>query len=457
MRRLPRPPGWSRPPISRRRDPPVSDAIAVASARAGPLDVVAVRARFAALDRPLAFLDGPGGSQCPNEVIDAIAGYLRRDNANVGGAFETSIRSEALVETAHDAAGRFLSCGSGEAMFGPSMTALNFLLSRAFGRELTSRDEVLVTKLDHDANISPWLELKRDVGVAVRFVDLREDLSIDLDDLERKLSARTRVVAFPVAANAVGTLVDVRQIVDLAHEVDALAWADAVHYAPHGPIDVATWGVDVLTCSPYKFFGPHLGAAFVRQELLESWRPYKVRPVPDDPLGRRYELGTAQHELLAGFVAAVEYIESIGWERIVPHERSPGQRFLSGLPPGITLYGSPTMAGRVPTFAFTVPGRRPEEAARHLAQEHSVAVWWGDHYATEVTRYLGLHRTGGTVRAGMLHYNTAEEVDRLLEGIAALLSLRHLAGLAQVDAAGADGADPGRQRQLIQDAVGGGS
>src|SRR5437899_9814024 len=231
-----------------------------------------------------------------------------------------------------------------------------FALTRTAAREWAQGDEIVVTQLDHDANVSPWLVLPHDNGLHVRFVDINDDTTLDLGDLERQLSDRTRVVAFPVASNAVGTLTDVRRIVELAHDAGALAWADAVHYGPHGPIDVADWGVDVLICSPYKFFGPHLGIAYGPAELLDSWRPYKVRPAADEPLGHRFETGTLPHELLAGFVAAVEYVESIGWDAIRAHERELGERFLAGLPDGDTLYGLPTMDGRVATFAFNVDG-----------------------------------------------------------------------------------------------------
>jgi selenocysteine lyase/cysteine desulfurase len=221
-----------------------------------------------------------------------------------------------------------------------------------------------------------------------------------------------------VASNAVGTVADVKQIVELAHAAGALAWADAVHFGPHGPIDVADWGVDVLICSPYKYFGPHLGLAFGRAELLGSWRPYKVRPAADEPLGHRFETGTLPHELLAGFVAAVEYIDSIGWDAIRAHERELGRRFLDGLPEEVTLYGLPTMEGRVATFAFNVDGIPARDAATRLG-DAGFAVWHGNYYAVEVMKRLGLE-DGGAVRAGIVHYNTANEVDRLLAAIAAL-------------------------------------
>ena len=383
------------------------------------LDVAAVRARFSALQRDLVFFDGPGGTQVPDEVIDAVSDYYRTSNANTSGPYETSRRTEELDKRSREVAGRFLGCAWDEVTFGPNMTTLSFALSRTVARSFRAGDEILCTKLDHDANVSPWLELAHDLDLTVRFVDMNEDTTLDLDDLATKLSGRTRVVAFPVASNAVGTLTDVRRIADLAHEAGALAWADAVHYGPHGPIDVAQFSVDVLICSPYKYFGPHLGVAFARRELSESWRPYKVRPAPSEPLGKRFETGTLPYELLAGFNAAVEYIDSLGWEAIVGWERELGQQFLAGLPPSIRLHGLPTMEGRVPTFAFSVDGISAEEAASRLG-ERGFAVWWGNYYALEVMKRLGLEDDGGAVRVGFVHYNTAEEVDRLLGELARL-------------------------------------
>ncbi|MGH3022844.1 MAG: cysteine desulfurase-like protein [Gaiellaceae bacterium] len=381
-------------------------------------DVAAVRARFSALDRPTAFFDGPGGTQTPDEVIEAMASYLRESNANLGGPFETSRRSDALVVSAHHAAGRFLGCSAAEVGFGQNMTTLNFALTRTVGRELHAGDEIVVTRLDHDANVSPWLHLADDLGLVVRFADLREeDATLDLDDLERQLTGRTRVVAFPWASNAVGTITDARRIAELAHETGALAWADAVHYAPHRPIDVREAGIDVLLCSPYKFCGPHLGLFYARREVLERWRPYKVRPSPDEPLGASLETGTLPHEALAGFVAAVRYLDSLGWDAIVAHERELGERLLAGLPAGLRLHGLPTMDGRTPTFALTVPGRSPQDAAEQLA-ERDLAAWWGDYYAVEVMHRLGLPE--GALRLGIVHYNTTEEVDRLLDALAHL-------------------------------------
>jgi cysteine desulfurase family protein (TIGR01976 family) len=383
------------------------------------LDVDAVRARFSALQSPTAFLDAPGGTQCPDSVIDEIARYLRESNGNVGGAFTTSRDSDELVARARAAASAFLGCGPHEAIFGANMTTLNFMLTRTLGRTLQAGDEILVTRLDHDGNVSPWLELAHDLDLKVGFVDVRDDTTLDLQDLEWQLTDRTRVVAFPLASNAVGTRSDARRIAELAHEAGALAWADAVHYAPHGPIDVVDLGVDVLLCSPYKFFGPHLGLAFGRAELLDSWRPFKVRPAPTEPLGARFETGTLAHELLAAFTAAVEYIHSLGWAAIQAQETALGQRFLDGLPDRCTLHGVETMEGRVPTFAFTVDALAPRTVAEALAAR-DIAVWEGDYYAVEVMRRLGLANAGGAVRAGFVHYNTVDEVDRLLAALVEL-------------------------------------
>jgi cysteine desulfurase family protein (TIGR01976 family) len=381
-------------------------------------DVEAVRARFSALRSELALFDGPGGTQVPDSVIDAVSTYFRDSNANVGGPYGTSIRTEALIEQSRETAARFLGCDTENVVFGANMSTLNFMLTRTLARELREGDEILVTHLDHDANVSPWLELAHDLGLVVRFVDIHDDSTLDLDDLQRQLGERTKVVAFPIAANSVGTLTDARRIAGLAHDAGALAWADAVHYAPHGPIDVGAFGVDVLICSPYKFFGPHLGLAFARPELLARWRPYKVRPAPDEPLGHRFETGTLPHELLAGYVAAVEYVESVGWDAIRSHERALGERFVAGLPDAYTLHGLPAMDGRVSTFAFTHRERSPREVATSLG-DRGVAVWHGDYYAVEVMKRLALE-DGGAVRAGIVHYNTAGEVDRLLEALSAL-------------------------------------
>ena len=369
-----------------------------------------MRARFSALDVPTAFFDGPGGTQVPDSVIDSIAGYLRDSNANLDGAFGNSRHTNALVAQSRLAAASFLRCEPDETVFGANMTTLNFALTRALGRTLREGDEILVTRLDHDGNVSPWLELAHDAGAHVQFVEVHDDTTLDYDDLERKLSNRTRVIAYTLASNAVGTLTDARRIAGLAHDAGALAWIDAVHYAPHGPIDVRELDADVLICSPYKFFGPHLGLAAVRAELAAQWRTYKVRPATHP-----FETGTLAHELLAGFVAAVDYVDSIGWASIQAHERALGERFLDGLPANCTLYGLPTMDGRVPTFAFTVKGHSPRAVAEYLA-ERDIASWNGDYFAVEIMQRLGLGEAGA-VRVGFIHYNTADEVARLVDAL----------------------------------------
>ena len=383
-----------------------------------PFDLEATRGRFSALQRDLVFFDGPGGTQVPDSVIDAIGAYLRESNANVSGPYETSRRTEELVEQARATAAQFLGCSSEEVVFGPNMTTLNFALSRTVGRELRPGDEILVTRLDHDGNVAPWLELAHDHGLVVRFADIDDDCRLDMDDLERQLNERTRVVAFPLASNAVGTVTDTKRITELAHAAGALAWADAVHYGPHGQIDVEALGLDALVCSSYKFFGPHLGIAFVRRAVAEGWRPYKVRPQSSEPFGHRFETGTQAFELLAGMIAAVEYVDSIGWPAIVDWERALGERFLSGVPAKCRLHGVPAMDGRVPTFAFTVDGLGSGEVASRLG-ERGFAVWHGNYYALEIMNRLGLE-DGGAVRVGLVHYNTLDEVDRLLEELTRL-------------------------------------
>jgi cysteine desulfurase family protein (TIGR01976 family) len=374
--------------------------------------VEAARARFTALQQPLAFFDGPGGTQVPDSVIDAISDYLRYSNANTDGPFETSRRTDALLTRARATAAGFLNATVDEVAFGANMTTLNFAITRAASRDWQEGDEIVCTKLDHDGNVSPWLELAHDRGFVVRFAEVDEECRLDVDHLRSLLSDRTRVVAYPWAANSVGTVTPVAEVAALAHDAGALAWVDAVHYGPHGPIDVQAVDADVLVCSPYKFYGPHLGLAFGKRELLESWRPYKVRPADPFPIGHRYETGTLAHELLAGFVAAVEYLQDdVGWDFVLEHERELGRQFLDGLPDAWRLHGIPAMEERVPTFAITHESVTPQEAATRLG-EQGFAVWHGNYYAVEVMKRLGLE--DGAVRVGIVHYNTADEVERLL-------------------------------------------
>jgi cysteine desulfurase family protein (TIGR01976 family) len=374
-----------------------------------------VRHRFPALASGAAFFDGPSGTQVPESVVRAMADYLERDNANLGGFFEASRASEALVAAARQAAAAFLNGDPEEVVFGPNMTTLNFVLTRALGRELSAGDEIVVTQLDHDANIAPWLHLADDHELVVRTARVADDCSLDLEHLASLVGRRTRVVAFPWASNTVGTLVDAARISALAHDVGALAWVDAVHYAPHGPIDVVAAGVDVLLCSPYKFFGPHSGLAWGRREILERMRAYKVRPASDRPAGARFETGTRSHEALAGLLAALEYIESVGYSAIRAWERELARRFLEGLRelPHVRLWGPPGMEGRVPTFAFTSDRESSPRLAARLAGE-GIQVGHGNFYAVEIVRRLSLE-PDGFVRAGFVHYNTLAEVERLLE------------------------------------------
>jgi cysteine desulfurase family protein (TIGR01976 family) len=380
------------------------------------LDVEAVRARFSALQQGFAFLDAPGGSQVPDEVGDAIARALREASANLGAVYATSHRVAEILTGAEARAARFLGCEPHEVIFGPNMTSLDFTLSRTAGRDFAPGDEILVSSLDHDGGVAPWLELARDRGLVVRHVELHEDTTLDFADLEAKLGPRTRVVAFAWASNAVGTIVDARRVCELAHRAGALAWIDAVHYAAHEPINVREVGADVLICSPYKFCGPHLGLAYGRAEVIERWRPYKARPAPGSPLGRRFETGTQPYELLAGFSAATDYLDSIGgFAAIAPYERALGERFLSSIPDEVTVYGLPGMAGRVPTFLVNVDGVPAADVAERLAAAQ-IGVWAHDSwYSLDLYRRLGYDDK--SVRIGFIHYNTADEVDRLVQAL----------------------------------------
>ena len=383
------------------------------------LDVEAIRARFSSLQQGFAFLDAPGGSQVPDEVGDAIARALREASANLGAAYATSRRVQGILEEAEAKAARFLGCEPYEVIFGANMTSLDFTLSRTAGRDFGPGDEILVSSLDHDGGVAPWLELAQDTGAVVRHIELNDDTTLDFADLQQKLGPRTKVVAFAWASNAIGTVVDARRVCKLAHDVGALAWIDAVHYAAHEPIDVRDVGADVLICSPYKFCGPHLGVAYGRAEVLERWRPYKARPAPTTPLGRKFETGTLPYELLAGFSATIGYLDSIGgFAAIVPYERSLGQRFLDGLPDRVIGYGLPGMDGRVPTFLVNVEGVDAADVARSLA-DAQIGVWAHDSWYS-LNLYERLGYADKSIRIGFIHYNTPGEVDRLLEALAAV-------------------------------------
>src|SRR2546421_5973721 len=284
------------------------------------LDVQAVRRRFSSLQGDFVFLDAPGGSQVPDEVGDAIARALREASANLGAPYETGRRVELILNDARADAGRFLGCSADDVVFGTNMTTLDFMLSRTASRDWKQGDRILVSRLDHDGGVAPWIELAADRGFEVDWIDVTDDLRLDLDDLERKLDERVRVVACVASSNAVGTIIDLPRVSELAHEVGALTWVDAVQYAAHEPVDVQALGCDVFIASAYKFCGPHLGVAYGRHELLESWRPYKARPAQSEPVGRRFEPGTAPYELLAGFSATLAYLHPIrGLEAIAAH------------------------------------------------------------------------------------------------------------------------------------------
>jgi cysteine desulfurase family protein (TIGR01976 family) len=391
------------------------------------LDLTAVRSRFPALASGAAFFDGPGGSQVPQSVIDAVAGYLRDSNANLGGAFATSRASDEVLERARAAAADFTGGEPEGIAFGANMTTLNFQLAHAVARTLDPGDEIVVTALDHDANVSPWLVVAGDHDLVVRTAPLRaEDMTLDLDALEELINERTRVVAFTLASNAVGSIPDAARIAAAAHGAGALAWADGVHLAPHRRLRARELGLDVALCSPYKFFGPHLGIAAIRPDLAESLPADRVRPASEDPPGHRFEAGTQSHEAIAGALAAIEYLRGLGdgdldaaFALIEQHETQLTARFLSALPDGIQLYGIRTPEGRTPTFCFNVDGREPRGVAELLG-ERDLYVWDGDYYALEPMRALGLADSGGAVRAGFLHYTTEDEVDRLLEALADL-------------------------------------
>jgi cysteine desulfurase family protein (TIGR01976 family) len=388
------------------------------------LDATAVRSQFPALATGAAYFDGPGGSQVPQRVIDAMTAYLRDSNSNLGGAFRTSRESDEVMERGRTAAADFTGGEPEGIAFGANMTTLNFQLAHAVARTMKPGDEVVVTALDHDANVSPWLVVAEDHELVVRTAPLRvEDVTLDLDGLEGLITDRTRVVAFTLASNAVGSIPDAERIAAAAHSVGALAWADAVHMAPHRRLRAREIGLDVQICSPYKFFGPHLGIAAIRPDLAESLPADRVRPAGETPPGHRFEAGTQSHEAIAGATAAIEYLRELGggsldaaFDAIEEHENRLSARFLSGLPDGVDLYGIRTPEGRTPTFCFNVAGRGPREVAELLG-EQDLYVWDGNYYALEPMRALGIDDTGGAVRAGFLHYTTEDEVDRLLEAL----------------------------------------
>ena len=411
-----------------------------ASAPHCKLDIAWVRQQFPALQQsvngqPAVFFDTPGGTQVPQRVIDAIAKYLATSNANTGGAFVTSRSTDQTIADARAAMADFFNCLPEEVVFGANMTTLTFALSRAIGRELKAGDELLVTCLDHDANVSPWVCLE-ERGVKVRTADINPaDCTLDMFDLSAKIRRNTRLVALGWAANAVGTINDVSEVVRLAHEAGAMASIDAVHYAPHGPIDVRALDCDFLACSSYKFFGPHLGILYGKREQLQRLRPYKLRACSEQ-LPERWETGTQNHECLAGLIATIDYIADAGrhhdasagtrreailaaYDVFRQHERELLELLISGLLaiPGLTFYGIKDPAKldqRTPTVAIRMASRSPRDLATYLG-EKGIFTWDGNYYAIDLAERLGVQQSGGMLRIGLSHYNTAEEVERLLE------------------------------------------
>ena len=414
-------------------------------------DVDALRAEFPSLarsqdGRPVAFLDGPGGTQVPQRVIDAVVQYYREMNANAGGAFVTSELSDAMALEAHAAVADLLGAASpDEIKFGYNMSTLTLHIGRSIGATLGPGDEIVVTTLDHEANVSTWRAMAADRGVTVQTVDIHlDDVTLDLEDLESKLSTRTKLVAVGYASNAVGTVNPVAEIVARAHEVGALTYVDAVAYAPHGPIDVRALDTDFLVCSAYKWFGPHLGALYGKAEVFDRLPAFKVLPAHD-----RVETGTASFESIAGALAATDYLRDVGREfgdvagapgaaaaserrrelvagmtAIAAYERGLVTRLIDGLErlPGVTIHGitdRARFAARVPTVSISIDGVHPRQAAEALGRQ-GIFVWDGDFYATGLIERLGRADEGGVLRLGLVHYNTAAEVDRTLEALAGL-------------------------------------
>ena len=432
------------------------------------LDLPYVRSQFPALTQtvnghPAAFLDGPGGTQVPQRVIDAISNYLRRDNANTGGAYATSRHTDAMLAEARAAMADFLHCAADEIVFGPNMTTLTYAMSRAIGRDLGPGDEILVTRLDHDANVSPWLALE-EKGVTIRWAEIhQEDCTLDLDDLASKINDRTRLVAVGYASNAVGTINPVKKVVSLAHAAGALAYVDAVHYGPHGLIDVAALDCDFLVCSTYKFFGPHMGVLFGKREHLQRFHPYKVRPLTD-AVPNRWEWGTLNHECIAGITACVDYLADLGrrsltnagtaalgcpssearpaatsdrraaiiaaFEAIHNYEHELMNRLIIGLQqiPKVKIYGitdSSRFSERCPTLALRVVDQTADQTPLALATklgDQGFFTWDGNYYALNLTERLDVEKSGGFLRIGLVHYNAIEEVDRLLTALRQILT-----------------------------------
>jgi cysteine desulfurase family protein (TIGR01976 family) len=418
------------------------------------LDLSLVRSHFPSLQRPLIFLDNPGGTQIADTALQRIQQYLLQCNANHGGAFPTSVESDAILEEAHQAMADFYSAASAqEIVFGPNMTSLTLHISRSIARTWKPGDCIVVTRLDHDANVTPWVLAAEDRGCRVLWVDFHpEDGTLDLDSYRAALEHSPRLVAIGYASNALGTINPVRKLIRWAHEAGAWVYVDAVQYAPHGLIDVQDLDCDFLVASSYKFFGPHQGILYGKYELLDRLFPYKVRPAPSEPPGK-FETGTQNHEAIAGVLGALEYLIWLGREFGAEREEDlrdrgyqgralelkKGMQVIRGYEyelsralleslqeiPGLRLYGLTDplrLEERVPTFAFRLGDLHPRYVAEQLAAR-GIAVWDGNYYAINVTERLGLEDSGGMVRVGAVHYNTLEEIDRLRD---ALLEIRAL-------------------------------
>jgi cysteine desulfurase family protein (TIGR01976 family) len=412
------------------------------AAESQPLDVAWVREQFPSLrfevnGHAAAFLDGPAGTQVPKQVIDAVQDYFLKSNANTCGAFATSRSNDAIIASARAAMADFFHCQQDEVVFGQNMTTITFALARAIGRVLEPGDEIVVTTLDHDANVAPWRALE-EMGMVIRQVDICEsDCTLDLEDLKRKLNRNTKLVAVGYASNAVGTINPVAEITKLAHDAGALMFIDAVHYAPHGPLDVQALDCDFLVCSPYKFFGPHMGTLYGKREHLLRLRPYKVRPAPE-ALPDRWETGTQVQELIAGIGAAVDYLAELGarsdasakdrrsallaaYRATRRHEMALLGRLVEGLLaiPGLRFFGisdPQRFDERCSTVSVRLANHTPTEVATFLGQR-GLFTWDGNYYALNLTERLGVEASGGLLRIGLVHYNTAEEVDRLLAAL----------------------------------------
>jgi len=414
----------------------------VQGAEGAALDLRWVREQFPALQTQVngsaaAFLDGPAGTQVPQQVIAAIRDYLVNSNANTGGAFATSRRNDAMILEARAAMADFFNCDKDEVVFGQNMTTITFALARAIGRELQPGDEIVVTTLDHDGNVGPWRALEEQ-GIVIRQADIRpEDCTLDLDDLRRKITAKTKLVAVGYASNIVGTINPVAQITKWAHEVGALMFVDAVHFGPHGSLDVLAIDCDFLVCSPYKFFGPHMGALYGKRRHLQQLKPYKVRP-SSDAVPERWETGTQVQELIAGVTAAVNYIAELGgrcdptaktrrqallaaYRATTHYEAGLIQELIQGLQaiPGIQIFGitdAKRVRERCSTLSFRLGDHHPTEIATFLG-DRGIFTWDGNFYAINLTERLGLEPLGGVLRVGLVHYNTADEVRRLLAAL----------------------------------------